>query len=105
MATGSATGASWTGWFSMTAHGAQRRIHNRRVVIGGKCKVDQSKEILQNLRISLHTSLPIFIDAPFQLGLSIFDLLRMRWSVIMIPGMSCDTVEMIRMCRLSSVCE
>jgi hypothetical protein len=29
----------------------------------------------------------------------------MRWSVIMIPGMSCDTVEMIRMCRLSSVCE
>ena len=89
----------------MTTEGAQWRIHDRRVVIGRKCEVDQPKEILQDLGISLYTSLPIFIDTSFQMCLSIFNLLRMRWSIIMIPGMGCDVVEMVRMCRLSSICK
>lgn len=99
------TAVASTGWFSVGVESTQRRVDNRRVVIGRKCQVDKPEEVFQHLGVSLHTGLPVFIDASFQVVLGVFDLLRVRRCVVVVPGVGCDGFQVVRVCRFPSGCE
>ncbi len=89
----------------VTVQGAQRRIHHGRVVIGRKCKIDQPEEVFQNLGVPLYAGLPILVYASLQMCLGILDLLWVGRSIVVIPGVVRDGVEVLGVCRFPPICE
>lgn len=100
-----ASAISTTGCFSLATESAQWRIHDGRLIVGGKSEIHEAEEVLQYLRIPLHTGLPVFVNASFQVCLGVFDLLWVWRCVVVIPGVCCDGVEVVRVCRFPPVCE
>lgn len=91
--------------FARPLEGAEGRVLDSRLVIVGKGQFNQAVEVLEYLGIALNRCLPVLIDTPLERLLRGRDLIGMRWSVVVVVGMSSDAFQVLGMCRLASLCQ
>jgi hypothetical protein len=90
---------------ALAVESAQGRITHDRILIRGKSKLNQAEEVCQNFGISLHASLPVFVDTSLQ-GLSGIDnRLGMRRSVVVVPSLGVHVLKMVGMSLLPPIRE
>lgn len=86
-----ASGNRWrrgraTRGFSTTAHGAQRRVFDGRVILGREGEFDEAEEVLEHFRVPLDAALPVFVDSSLECLLGLGDLTRVRRGAVVVKG-------------------
>lgn len=84
---------------------AQGRRLYCRFVLCGKSEFHETKEIFQNFRITLYARLPVLIDAPLESGLSLGNLVGMRWCVIVVVRVGGDAIQVSGVGSFPAFCE
>jgi hypothetical protein len=89
--------------FAGPAESTQGWVFDGGLIVVRQGQLHEAVKILEHFRIPLDGCLPILVDATLQLRLRRGDLVRVRWCVVIVVGVSRDAVQVCRMCRLSTL--
>lgn len=90
-------GPSAAGGLAVVAvEGAQGRVLDGRLIVGGQGELDEAVIVLEDLGVALDTGLPVLVDAALERGLGVGDLVGVRRRVVVVEGVGGDLVEVRR---------